>query len=92
MRMFLEPGTHLVHLAKLGSDFATGHGRLHQKIQEDIDRDGSHNSGFQTILLSKVTSHIYLTHLYLIVIIIPLVEVNFFYLLAIQRRKTIRSV
>ena len=54
VKKVLEPGTHLVHLAKVGSDFATGHGRLHQKTKEDIDMDGSHNSGFQTLLLSKV--------------------------------------
>ena len=35
----------------MGSDFATGHGRLNQK--SNVDMDGSHNSGFQTLLLSK---------------------------------------
>ena len=56
MRKALQPGTHLVHLAKIGSDFATGHGKLHQKKNGDFDEDGSHNSAFQTLLLSKVTS------------------------------------
>ena len=92
MRKFLEPGTHLVHLAKIGSDFASGHGRLHQKIQEDIDMDGSHNSGFQTLLLSKVTSCITLvrnSHFHRenksSLKITTLVEVNFFDSLARRR-------
>ena len=56
MKKVLQPGTHLVHLSKVGSDFATDHGKLHQKKEGDIDEDGSHNSGFHTLLLSKVTT------------------------------------
>ena len=53
MKKVLQPGCNLVHLAKVGSDFATGHGKMHQKKNADFDEDGSHNSAFQTLLLSK---------------------------------------
>ena len=49
----LQPGDHLTHLAKVGSDFATGHGKMHQKRSSNFDEDGSHNSAFQTLLLTK---------------------------------------
>ena len=54
MKKELEPGDVLVHLGKIGSDFATGHGKMHQKGNADADMDGSHNSGFQTLQLYKV--------------------------------------
>lgn len=53
MKSELQPGDTLVHLAKVGSDFATGHGKLNQKTNSNVDMDGSHNQGFQTLLLSK---------------------------------------
>ena len=53
MKKVLQPGSNIVHLAKAGSDFATGHGKMHQRKKVDFDEDGSHNSAFQTLLLSK---------------------------------------
>ena len=40
----LEDGEEIVHVAKLGSDYATGHGKMHQRKTEEFDEDGSHNS------------------------------------------------
>ena len=48
----LQDGDEIVHLAKIGSDYATGHGRLHQRKAEDFDEDGSHNCAFQTLQFS----------------------------------------
>ena len=49
----LQPGDTLVHLCKVGSDYATGHGKLNQKTNSNVDMNGSHNSGFQTLLLYR---------------------------------------
>ena len=49
----LQPGDHLTHLAKVGSDFASGHGKMHQRRNSNFDEDGRHNSGFQSLLLTK---------------------------------------
>ena len=48
----LQDGDEIVHLAKIGSDYTTGLGRMNQKKTEDYDEDGSHNSAFQTLQLS----------------------------------------
>ena len=48
----LRAGDTLVHLAKIGSDFQTGLGKISQKKESEFDEDGSHNSGFQTLKLS----------------------------------------
>ena len=48
----LQDGDKIQHVAKIGSDFATGHGKILQKKGEDFDEDGSHNSAFQTLQLS----------------------------------------
>ena len=47
-----EEGT-VIHLAKVGSDFASGFGKLNQKKNTEFDEDGSHNTGFQTLKLSQ---------------------------------------
>ena len=52
IRSKLQDGDEIVHLAKIGSDYATGHGRMNQKKTEDYDEDGSHNSAYQTLQLS----------------------------------------
>ena len=49
MKKDLQPGDILVHLAKVGSDFASGHGKMNQKKNSDFDEDGSHNSGKPSI-------------------------------------------
>ena len=49
----LKDGVTLVHLAKIGSDFQTGLGKMSQKRKNSmVDEGGSHNSGFQSIKLS----------------------------------------
>ena len=48
----LQDGDIIQYVAKIGSDFATGHGKIMQKKSEDFDEDGSHNSAFQTLQLS----------------------------------------
>ena len=48
----LKEGDTLVHLAKIGSDFQTGLGKMSQKKESEFDEDGSHNSGFQTLKVS----------------------------------------
>ena len=52
IKMHLREGDTLVHLAKVGSDFQTGLGKMSQKKESDFDEDGSHNSAFQTLKLS----------------------------------------
>ena len=47
-----EEGT-VIHLAKVGSDFASGFGKLNQKKNTEFDEDGSHNTGFQTLKLCQ---------------------------------------
>ena len=42
----------ITHLAKIGNDFATGHGKRNMKKSSEFNEDGSHNTGFQTLLLS----------------------------------------
>ena len=49
----VQDGDVVVHLVKIGSDFATGHGKRQQKKSSQFDEDGSHNTGFQTISLSS---------------------------------------
>ena len=39
----LQDGDIFQHVAKIGSDFATGHGKIMQKKSEDFDEDGSQN-------------------------------------------------
>ena len=51
MKKQLRDGDIITHLAKIGSDFATGHGRKNMKKESEYDEDGSHNTGFQTINL-----------------------------------------
>ena len=55
----LQDGDEIQHLAKIGSDFATGHGKMNQKKTGDYDEDGSHNSAFQTLQLSTRASVIF---------------------------------
>ena len=52
VRENLKEGDLVRHLAKVGSDFASGHGKVQQVKQSQFDEDGSHNSGFQTLKLS----------------------------------------
>jgi hypothetical protein len=47
----LMDGDIVKHIAKIGSDSATGHGKRHQKKESKFDEDGSHNSAYQTVLL-----------------------------------------
>ena len=49
----LKDGDSLVHLAKIGSDFASGFGKLNQKKESQFDEDGSHQTAFQTLKLSQ---------------------------------------
>ena len=49
IRQHLKDGDTVKHLAKVGSDFATGFGKVQQVKQSDVDEDGSHNTGFQTL-------------------------------------------
>ena len=55
VRKVVQPGIDLVHIAKVGSDFASGHGKWHMMMKNSVefDEDGSHNSAFQTLLISK---------------------------------------
>ena len=48
----LKEGDSVRHLAKVGSDFASGFGKIQQVKQSQFDEDGSHNTGFQTLKLS----------------------------------------
>ena len=48
----VRDGDVITHLAKIGSDFATGHGKRNMKKSSEFNEDGSHNTGFQTLLLS----------------------------------------
>ena len=52
IRENLKEGDCLRHLAKVGSDFASGFGKIQQVKQGEFDEDGSHNTGFQTLKLS----------------------------------------
>ena len=52
IKVHLKAGDTLLHLAKIGSDFQTGLGKMHQKKESEFDEDGSHNSGFKTLKLS----------------------------------------
>ena len=54
----LQDGVTLVHVAKIGSDFATGHGKMNQKKTEDYDEDGSHNTAFQTLQLATTAGDV----------------------------------
>ena len=56
----VHDGDVVVHLAKIGSDFATGHGKRHQRKTSKFDEDGSHNSGFQTVSVSSGDKTIFL--------------------------------
>ena len=49
----LKDGDSLVHLAKIGLDFASGFGKLNQKKESQFDEDGSHQTAFQTLKLSQ---------------------------------------
>jgi hypothetical protein len=55
----LKDGDTVKHLAKVGSDFATGFGKVQQVKQSDFDEDGSHNTGFQTLKLSRGDQEIF---------------------------------
>ena len=48
------------HLAKVGSDFASGFGKIQQVKQSQFDEDGSHNTGFQTLKLSHGEQNLFL--------------------------------
>ena len=54
-----QHGDIVVHLAKVGSNLATCHGKLNQKTKSNVATDGSHNSRFQTLLLSRRDEHIF---------------------------------
>ena len=49
----LKEGDTVKHLAKVGSDFATGFGKVQQKKESDFDEDGSHQIAFQTLKVSR---------------------------------------
>ena len=52
IRENLKEGDSVQHLAKVGSDFASGFGKIQQVKQSQFDEDGSHNTCFQTLKLS----------------------------------------
>ena len=53
IQQHLKEGDTVKHLAKIGSDFATGFGKIQQKKESDFDEDGSHNTGFQSLKLAR---------------------------------------
>ena len=53
IKMHLRAGDTLIHLAKIGSDFLTGLGKMSQKKESEFDEDGTHNTGFQTLKFSR---------------------------------------
>ena len=53
VRQHLKNGDTMKHLAKVGSDFAAGFGKVQQVKTCDFDEDGSHNKGFQSLKLSR---------------------------------------
>ena len=48
----LHDGDKIIHIAKIGSDYATGHGKRNQRKSEEFDEDGSHNEGYQSLQIT----------------------------------------